>query len=87
MSTAWEAKARCRTVGVEPFFPEGNGGKHRAAADEAKAVCAMCPVRQPCLQFALDLGGAFEVARRAGIWGGTTPRERAAIHRQQQTAA
>lgn len=87
MSAAWEVQARCRTVGVEPFFPEGNGGKYRAAADEAKAVCAMCPVRKPCLDYALAFEGGSEHGQRAGIWGGLTPRERHAIHRQKQTAA
>jgi WhiB family redox-sensing transcriptional regulator len=87
MTGAWEEQARCRTVGAGPFFPEGNGGKFRAAAEEAKAVCAWCPVRQQCLELALELEGTTELARRAGVWGGTTPRERVAIHRQRTTTA
>jgi WhiB family redox-sensing transcriptional regulator len=86
VSRDWEADARCRTVGAEPFFPEGNGGTVRAAAEEAKAVCAWCLVRQQCLEYALRLEGGAEHGSRAGIWGGTTPRERHAIHRQRTAA-
>ena len=37
---------------------------------EAKAVCAQCPVKQQCLEHALEFD------ERHGIWGGTTPTER-----------
>lgn len=84
MSADWEEHARCRVVGVEVFFPEGNGGRFRAAADEAKAVCDGCPVRRQCLDYALRIEGGAEAGSRAGIWGGLTPRERHAIHRQQR---
>lgn len=43
-----------------------------AEARRAKAVCATCPVRAGCLRLALGTdAGAW------GIWGGTTPGERA----------
>lgn len=38
--------------------------------DEAKAVCATCPVRPECLQDALDR------KETSGIWGGLDPSER-----------
>ena len=38
----------------------------------AKRMCASCPVKAPCLAHALE----FE---DFGIWGGTTPEERAVI--------
>lgn len=85
--TAWEDEARCRTVGLEPFFPEGDGTKFAAAAEQAKAVCAWCPVRRQCLEAALDFEGDFDPAKRAGVWGGTTPRERHALHLKRRAAA
>jgi WhiB family redox-sensing transcriptional regulator len=42
-------------------------------APRAKALCAGCPNRQPCLDFALD-NGITE-----GIFGGTSPAERRAM--------
>lgn len=52
------------------FFPEPGQTEQ---TEQAKAVCAGCPVRESCLRFAL---------RHAvdGVWGGTTEDERRAIH-------
>ncbi len=47
------------------FFPD-RGGSSKAA----RAICARCPVRAECLQYALERGEMF------GIWGGTSERER-----------
>ena len=40
--------------------------------DKAKAICRTCPVKQRCLETALD----YEVHERHGVWGETTPEER-----------
>jgi hypothetical protein len=44
-------------------------------ADAAKAVCAACPARVPCLEWAVEVGEA------EGVWGGATPPERAEMRR------
>lgn len=47
----WRGRAACAYVEnelVEKFFPAGR------PASEPKRVCATCPVRQECLDFALD---------------------------------
>jgi WhiB family redox-sensing transcriptional regulator len=64
----WQAKASCRGVEAELFFP--------ATEDEAtpaKAICATCPVRLACLAFALERNEKF------GVWGGMTERDRARL--------
>jgi hypothetical protein len=38
--------------------------------EEARALCMTCPVRDECLDYALDTG------ETEGIWGGLTPEER-----------
>ena len=43
------------------FFPTSE-----AHADEAKAICATCPVREECLEYAL------ETRPGDGVWGGLT---------------
>jgi WhiB family redox-sensing transcriptional regulator len=37
----------------------------------ALAICRRCPARLPCLAWALD------TEQRHGVWGGTTPTDRA----------
>jgi WhiB family transcriptional regulator, redox-sensing transcriptional regulator len=65
---AWQAEAACRGAGTVDYFP--SRGESTAAA---KAVCAGCPVRTECLDYALDTPAD---ARLPGIWGGTSERER-----------
>ena len=50
------------------FFP-GRG----ETAGPARQVCAACPVRQPCLDYAITNRITY------GIWGGLTERERRAL--------
>ncbi len=50
----------------ELFFPIGKAGLAPAKVQRAKAVCAGCPVRQACLEFALETGQEF------GVGEGTT---------------
>ena len=55
----WQERARCREHDPEIFFPE-KGGSSR----EAKRICAECPVRIECLNYALRRD------ERYGVWGG-----------------
>jgi WhiB family redox-sensing transcriptional regulator len=71
----WRVGAACRHHDPELFFPEGTAGPALLQADQAKRVCQSCPVRAPCLNFALRYGLAF------GIWGGATGEERRGIRR------
>jgi WhiB family redox-sensing transcriptional regulator len=65
-------RAACRGDHVDRYFnDEGERGPTKRARDEsAKAVCAGCPVKAVCLNWALTVGEAY------GVWGGTTPSER-----------
>jgi WhiB family transcriptional regulator, redox-sensing transcriptional regulator len=62
---AWMLEAKCLDADPEAFFPE-KGGSTR----EAKRICAACPVREECLDYALSNDERF------GIWGGLSERER-----------
>lgn len=66
----WQDKALCAQVDPEIFYPD-KGGSTR----NPKRICAMCEVREPCLEYALT----HEDAGRFGIWGGTSERERRLI--------
>src|ERR1700723_4318498 len=67
---AWRAKANCRGVDPELFYPERG-----ASLREAKEVCRGCVVREDCLEYAMANGEKF------GIWGGLSERERRRLPR------
>jgi WhiB family redox-sensing transcriptional regulator len=70
------ARAACRDADCELFFPLGPVGPGAVSAREAKSVCETCPVREPCLEYALTHGCAD------GVWGGLTELERRALRRR-----
>ena len=48
MDTAWMAKGNCRDVDPSVFFPSDGVG-----VEVAKQICVGCPMRSPCLEYAL----------------------------------
>ena len=76
MTAMWRKRAACRGIDPEVFYPPSD-----EEAEEAKAICSMCPVRQACLEHAL----AYR--EREGVWGGATERERRRILRQRRKSA
>ena len=76
MSASWRQAAACQGVDPEVFYPFSD-----EEAGAAKAVCGRCPVRQPCLEFALTS------RERDGVWGGATERERRRMLRQRRRSA
>lgn len=78
---AWTVDALCTQFPPDMFYPDGAGW----SGTEAKAVCAMCPVVEQCLQYALafdggDLGAQMPYAH--GVWGGKSPTERRRMLRE-----
>lgn len=73
---SWQDAAGCRGADQDLFFPERG-----ASTRKAKAICAACPVREECLEFAIRHGERF------GIWGGLSERERRKIRRQRALTA
>ena len=65
---AWKKRAACRGSGVDVFFPEKRNGQ--TTARQARAICAGCPVRETCLDYALKHHDHY------GVWGGMTDRQR-----------
>lgn len=65
----WRTRSACKDVDAELFFPVGTSGPALLQTEQAKAVCRRCPVRDACLEWAID-----SVAD--GIWGGMTDEER-----------
>jgi WhiB family redox-sensing transcriptional regulator len=78
---AWRSQAACRGAAPGLFFPDGRQPGYREQVAEAKAICAACPVREPCRTWAL----AHPPER--GVWGGLTERERRALRKRSRVAA
>ena len=76
MNQQWRSKAACQGLDPEIFYPLDD-----EESEEAKAVCAECPVRESCLEHAL---GHRE---KDGVWGGATERERRRMIRQRRRTA
>ena len=76
MKASWRQRAACRGVDPNIFYPVSDDD-----AEEAKAVCSSCPVRQACLEYSLA------AREREGVWGGLTERERRRILRQHRKSA
>lgn len=77
----WLHRAECRKPSVDPelFFPVSEKPADPTVA-AARRVCAACPVREKCLEWAL-------VALTHGIAGGLTTDERRAVREERNTAA
>jgi WhiB family redox-sensing transcriptional regulator len=71
----WGDRAACRGADLSVFFPARG-----ESAGPARQVCAGCPVRQQCLEFALGHGEVH------GIWGGLTVRDRRALRTRRGDA-
>lgn len=72
----WRNSAACRTEDPDLFFPIGTSGPALLQTEQAKGVCRRCPVREQCLEWALETGQSI------GVWGGTSEDERRALKRR-----
>lgn len=81
-STEWMQHAACRDedpalfIGPLDETPEHQRGREAAA----RAVCARCPARVPCLAFRLVTDSRQDDGM---IWGGLDSAERAVMRRRQ----
>lgn len=74
----WQEKGLCRSVDPMLFFhPQNERGSSRVRRDQsAKRVCASCPVRLECADYAIRAREPY------GVWGGLSEDEREAIYRR-----
>ena len=69
----WMLRALCRGASPSEFFPSDGVG-----VEMARRVCERCPVREECLEYALE----YRIEH--GVWGGASERERRRILRQRR---
>lgn len=68
---AWVSEALCAQTDPEAFFPERGSNP-----EPARRVCAQCPVRPQCRDYALTTG------EEHGIWGGLSTNQRRRLRSQ-----
>ena len=72
----WMAEGNCRHEPASTFFPSDGVG-----VELARRICQTCPVKEPCLEYALRNRIAH------GVWGGASERERRRIARRRRREA
>ena len=79
----WHGNAMCRGEDIAVFFAED--GERATSLErkyqEAKELCAGCPVAQHCLDYAIANNIKY------GVWGGSDPDERGSLRRRRQRRA
>ena len=76
----WQESAACREHDNVLFFGADDGESEiekQTREAHARSVCHTCPVKEPCLEFAM------ETNQKYGIWGGLTDKERASLKRRR----
>ena len=73
---SWREQAVCASIDGGAWFPH-KGGSTR----QVKRICATCPVRADCLEYALEHG------EHHGIWGGESERSRRRIRATRNRGA
>jgi WhiB family transcriptional regulator, redox-sensing transcriptional regulator len=74
----WREQGACLSADPDLFFPISSRGVSTTQITQAKRICAACPVRERCLNFALD------TRQEHGIWGGATADERKRMRRRSR---
>ncbi|MGH9135858.1 MAG: WhiB family transcriptional regulator [Acidimicrobiales bacterium] len=76
----WQTKAACRGPQATVFFPPSTFERKDEKLDRerrAKAICATCAVKKPCLDYAL------RIREPHGIWGGLNENDRKRLLEQR----
>ena len=72
----WMSHGNCAHESPSKFFPSDGVG-----VEIARRICATCPQKEPCLEYALS----HRIDH--GVWGGCSERERRRILRRRRLAA
>ncbi len=83
----WRDRAACLGANPEIFFlgygpGRGHGRLSKTAKARALELCDRCPVRGPCLDYALSMPATGDF----GIWGDTTEKQRIERRRSRTKA-
>lgn len=71
----WREYANCKGIDASVFFLDWG-----STTDQAKSICATCPVQVECLEYAVMTNQNY------GVWGGLTEPERRKIRHERRRA-
>lgn len=77
--------AACRDEDPEIWFPKPKPGRETDYSIP-REICAACPIRERCLEYAMQREGSRAADSRWGMWGGLTGIERANLARRRRRA-
>jgi WhiB family redox-sensing transcriptional regulator len=75
------AHAPCRGADPDLFYSTRDEDSSHEVYREARRVCASCPYRAACLDYAI------ETRETHGLWGGLSPKQRRAEIARRRTAS
>lgn len=73
---AWRARANCRDEDPNLFYPGHEGVGRPAKSEKALGICAVCDVREECLEYALETNQEY------GVWGGVEEEQRRRLRKR-----
>jgi len=76
LQTGWQYRAKCQGPQATLFFAPNRFERkeeRRERESEAKAICAVCPVTEECIEYAL------RTREEHGVWGGLNETQRRAL--------
>lgn len=76
---SWMVRGSCRGEDSELFFPADHERQpeREIREEKARAVCAVCPVKDECLDYAVKTS-------QVGFWGGADDEQRKGLRRREQ---
>ena len=80
-NTDWTGAA---CIGHDPtiWFPPPGAGEY----ERARHICERCPIRERCLEVAMDWEARRGTKSRYGMFGGLTPDERSRLARERRAS-
>jgi len=72
---SWTERANCKSTDTANFYPEKADPLLMKKLSAAREACAECPVRQECLDYAIEY-------EPLGFWGGMTEKDRKLLRRK-----
>jgi WhiB family redox-sensing transcriptional regulator len=76
LDRSWQPVALCRENHSQLYFPPSTAERkdeQERREVRAKSICQVCPVKRPCLDYAVEIKEPY------GIWGGLTEAERRTV--------
>jgi WhiB family redox-sensing transcriptional regulator len=76
LAPSWASRGACAESEIDFAEVSSKRPGFEREQQRALAICAKCPVREECAEYALEQEGPGDVMGRSGVFGGMTPLQR-----------